>query len=121
MSPLLTQWKALPLTEQTTLYPQLTEIFEAAKEARRQALEAEIKALGCRPGGVKPKAKVRYRGPNGETWAGVGAMASWLKKLKESGQDIETYRVDGQRALDARPASNPTSPASPALKLSVKA
>lgn len=24
---------------------------------------------------------VKYRGPQGEVWTGVGAMAGWLKKL----------------------------------------
>jgi DNA-binding protein H-NS len=121
MTKLLADWKALPLDEQHKLFPQLNEIYEAAKEARRQTLEAEIRQLGFKPGTSKPRAKVKYRGVNGETWSGTGQMAGWLKKAKEAGEDIETYRVEGQRALDARPASNPTSPASPALKLSVKA
>jgi hypothetical protein len=30
---------------------------------------------------------------NGETWSGVGAMAAWLKKLKDGGEDVERYRV----------------------------
>jgi DNA-binding protein H-NS len=39
------------------------------------------------------KVKVKYRGPNGETWSGVGAMAGWLKKLKDAGEDVERFRV----------------------------
>jgi DNA-binding protein H-NS len=37
--------------------------------------------------------KVKYRGPNGETWSGVGAMAGWLKKLKDGGEDVERHRM----------------------------
>jgi hypothetical protein len=35
----------------------------------------------------------KYVGPNGEVWTGVGAMASWLRKLKAAGEDIERYRA----------------------------
>lgn len=88
-------FKALKLSEQHEAFPQITALYNAAKEARRLELEAEIKALGFRPGEVmrKPDRAVKYRGPNGETWSGVGAMASWLKKLQEAGEDIERYRT----------------------------
>jgi DNA-binding protein H-NS len=32
-------------------------------------------------------------GPNGEKWSGAGAMAGWLKKLVDAGDDAEKYRV----------------------------
>ncbi len=40
-----------------------------------------------------PSAQQKYRRRNGEVWSGVGAMASWLRKLKDTGQDVEKYRV----------------------------
>jgi len=57
--------------------------------------EAEIRQLGFKPGEGKrkPEQAVKYRGPNGETWSGVGAMASWLKKLQEAGEEIARYRT----------------------------
>ena len=44
-------------------------------------------------GEKKPDRTVKYRGPQGEVWTGVGAMAGWLKKLKDAGEDIERFRV----------------------------
>lgn len=32
-------------------------------------------------GKKKPDRAVKYRGPQGEVWTAVGAMAGWLKKL----------------------------------------
>ena len=51
---------------------------------RRQELEAQIRALGIKPGegSKKPERAAKYRGPQGELWTGVGAMAGWLKKLR---------------------------------------
>jgi adenylate cyclase len=42
-----------------------------------------------------PTRTAKYVGPHGEVWTGVGAMASWLRKLKEAGEDIEKYRASG--------------------------
>jgi hypothetical protein len=40
--------------------------------------------------GVKPK----YGDPTtGETWSGRGRMATWLKRKKDAGEDIERYRL----------------------------
>ena len=65
------------------------------KDARRLQLAAEIRALGFKPseGKKKPDRAVKYRGPQGEVWTGVGAMAGWLKKLKDAGEDIERFEV----------------------------
>jgi DNA-binding protein H-NS len=92
MPNILTDFKALTLEEQTELYPKLTDVFEASKEAHRRQLRALLAALSDAPG--KPaKQKPKYRGPNGETWGGRGALAGWLQKLKDAGEDIERYRV----------------------------
>jgi len=62
--------------------------FNASKDARRLQLESEIRALGFKPGEgkKKPDRAVKYRGPQGAVWTGVGAMAGWLKKLKDAGE-----------------------------------
>jgi hypothetical protein len=57
-------FKALSLDVQTEAYPQITAAFNAAKDARRLQLEAEIRALGFRPGeGKKKPDRVKYRVP----------------------------------------------------------
>jgi DNA-binding protein H-NS len=95
MTGIVAAFKALSLDAQTEAYPQITAAFNAAKDARRLQLEAEIRALGFRPGDGKKKAgrTAKYVGPNGEVWSGAGATASWLRKLKEAGQDVEQFRV----------------------------
>jgi DNA-binding protein H-NS len=95
MPDILSLFKALPLDQQTTTYQHITAAFSAAKDARRVELEAEIRQLGFTPGEAKrkPDRAVKFRGPNGETWSGVGAMAGWLKKRQEAGEDIEKFRV----------------------------
>jgi H-NS histone family len=38
--------------------------------------------------------KVKYRDPGtGDTWTGRGRMATWLKRRKDVGEDIEKYRT----------------------------
>jgi DNA-binding protein H-NS len=63
MTGIVTALKALSLDAQTEAYPQITAAFNAAKDARRQQLEAEIRALGFKPGEVKRplSAAVKYR------------------------------------------------------------
>jgi DNA-binding protein H-NS len=92
---IVAEFKALSLDVQTEAYPQITAAFNASKDARRLQLGAEIRALGFKPGEgkKKPDRAVKYRGPQGEVWTGVGAMAGWLKKLKDAGEDIERFRV----------------------------
>lgn len=70
-------------------------VLDEKKAARRAELHAELEKLGkpAKPVKPKPKANVKYRGPNGETWGGRGALAGWLKKLKDAGEDIEKYRA----------------------------
>lgn len=76
-------------------YSEITAALDTAKNLLRQALEAEIKTLGFRPGEgkKKPARMAKYVGPNGEVWTGVGAMAFWLRKVKEAGEDVEPYRA----------------------------
>lgn len=49
-------FKSLPLDQQTEIYPQIIAVFNASKDARRLQLEADIRALGFRPGEGKKKA-----------------------------------------------------------------
>lgn len=52
---ILTAFKALPLEQQTSTYQHITAAFNAAKDARRLELEAEIRVLGLKPGEAAKK------------------------------------------------------------------
>lgn len=83
MANIVASFKALSLDEMIEAYPQITALLSAAKDARRLQLEAEIKALGFKPGEGKrpPSAAVKYRSLRdpSKTWAGRGAEPTWLK------------------------------------------
>jgi DNA-binding protein H-NS len=44
------------------------------------------------------KAKPKYRGPNGETWAGRGMQPTWLTQLVARGRNREEFVVKGASA-----------------------
>lgn len=97
MSKLVNDFKGLPLAQQRETYPLLTATYKAAKEARRVELEAEIEAMGFRPGEAeKPAAAVKYRSKAdpSQTWAGRGAEPTWLKaEMQSSGLPLEAFKV----------------------------
>lgn len=47
-----------------------------------------------KPGKTKSAAPAKYKGPNGELWAGgPGRKPQWVRDLIESGKSIESYRI----------------------------
>lgn len=43
---------------------------------------------------AKAPGVVKYRGPNGETWAGgLGRKPQWVRSIIDSGRDIEDFKV----------------------------
>jgi len=40
------------------------------------------------------KAKPKYRGPNGETWAGRGMAPKWLADLEKKGKKREQFLIE---------------------------
>ena len=66
---------------------------------KRRELETQLQRLDGEEGrssrtslkGVKVAPK--YRGPNGETWAGRGAMPKWLAALKKEGHKPEEFLI----------------------------
>jgi DNA-binding protein H-NS len=66
---------------------------------RRQELETQLQRLDGKARrspqrslkGVKVAPK--YRSPNGETWAGRGAMPRWLVALKKEGHKPEQFLI----------------------------
>ena len=67
------------------------------RERIREQLEAQAAAIGAKvtfPGkGKGQAAPVKYRGPNGETWAGRGMKPVWLREAIERGANLDDYLV----------------------------
>jgi hypothetical protein len=63
MSKIVADFKALRLESQLQAYPEITAVLNAAKDARRLQLEAEIRGLDFKPGEGKmaPPAAVKFR------------------------------------------------------------
>lgn len=96
-SKVVTDFKALSLSQQHEDYPAITAVYNAAKEARRRELEEEIRSMGFVPGEVKkPPAAVKYRSLKdaSRTWAGRGAEPAWLvEEMKETNKTRDDFRV----------------------------
>src|SRR5262245_14610235 len=80
---------------------------EATLAQRRTDLEKQLKELGgyrdgarvVRGRGSSPlagrKVAAKYRGPDGETWAGRGAKPRWLvAAMKDTGKRIEEFLIE---------------------------
>lgn len=50
---------------------------------------------GRKAGKSRPEAReAKYRGPNGETWAGgLGRKPEWVRAIIAAGKNIEDYRI----------------------------
>lgn len=104
----------MSLEEMSPLLEALTELHHTKKEARVTELEAEIARLrgprvgnGRRGGGggdVVGNGRVvnlakraspapKYRGPNGETWAGRGGTPRWMQDLLKKGKKKEDFLI----------------------------
>ena len=55
MTGIVTAFKALSLDAQLQAYPEITAALNAAKDARRLQLKAEIRGLGFKPGEGKKR------------------------------------------------------------------
>ena len=75
--------------------------------SQRSTLERQLAALGgsiasvggkiARDGRSALKGKKvapKYRGPDGETWAGRGATPRWLKAAIKEGKKLESFLID---------------------------
>lgn len=47
-----------------------------------------------RKDGRKGRGKIKFRGPTGETWSGVGRTPKWLMALEIQGHSRDAFRVD---------------------------
>jgi DNA-binding protein H-NS len=73
------------------------------KAANGDGRVARGKTRGRRRGAQSAKAKVhplkgikalpKYRGPNGETWAGRGLTPNWMRALEKKGKKRESFLI----------------------------
>ena len=75
-------------------------LAEAIETVRSLIKKFELSAEDCgfkaQKGGAKAKqaAPVKFRGPNGETWAGRGRTPAWLAALESGGASREQFRAE---------------------------
>jgi DNA-binding protein H-NS len=87
----------------------LRQRVEEALLSHRATIEKQLAALGGsvasfggkvarggRGSALKKGKKVapKYRGPDGETWAGRGATPRWLKAAIKEGKKLESFLID---------------------------
>lgn len=97
----------------TELMAQAQALMTQAEQARKNELSsaiADIKAkmkqygitvadLGGSTGAKKPatsksKAPAKYKGPNGELWAGgPGRKPEWVRAVLAKGESLDSYRI----------------------------
>ena len=60
-------------------------------------------ARGGRGSALKgKKVAPKYRGPDGETWAGRGATPRWLKAAIKEGKKLESFLIDKSTVKEKR-------------------
>ena len=78
------------------------EIAEVVAEIKKKMVEYGISVsdLGLPTGGKKTRKSanggvsvVRYKGPTGEGWSGMGRQPQWLKDALEQGKSKEDFAV----------------------------
>jgi DNA-binding protein H-NS len=91
----------------------LREQVDEALSGHRSTLEAQLASLGgsvASFGGARggrgsslkgTKVAAKYRGPEGETWAGRGATPRWMKEAVKSGKSREDFLIDKSGAKAA--------------------
>jgi DNA-binding protein H-NS len=70
-------------------------------QQKRGELEAQLSRLGADANGARGrrspmkgrKVAPKYRGPQGETWAGRGARPRWLAALLKQGHKLEEFAI----------------------------
>jgi DNA-binding protein H-NS len=113
-------FEKMSLSDLAKLRDQIESSLNRRIVAERKDLQMKIDALSTlegkaptavRSGGARPtaarrgtngtkshplkgrKAAAKYRGPNGETWAGRGLMPRWLAALEKKGKKREQFLI----------------------------
>lgn len=67
-----------------------------AKMAEWGLTAEDLGAAKRKQGATKSKAPAKYRGPNGELWAGgPGRKPEWVKAALAAGQSLDQYLIEG--------------------------
>ena len=64
----------------------------AARPGRPKGRKAAAKQA-AKQAGTRGPAKIKFRGPAGETWSGRGKTPTWLKGLLAAGRQADDFRV----------------------------
>ncbi len=114
-------YEKMPLSDLVRLRDEIRSVLDRRLAGERKALEKQMAVLGAleqgfarassaaghktgrarkgpatrsRPHPLKGKtAAAKYRGPNGETWAGRGLTPRWLAALEKKGRKRDQYLV----------------------------
>jgi len=105
-----TDLDAMGIDELRAHITEAQEILDAKIGAKRAELLAELEALGgvpkSKPKPAAPRAddkrievKPMYRGPNGESYSGRGAIPNWAKNLGVTDREgLEQFRIKEEGA-----------------------
>jgi DNA-binding protein H-NS len=76
---------------------ELRDEIEIELESRADKIKSQLLVLGrkSKNGNLRKGSKVppKYRGPDGELWAGRGARPRWLTALVGKKGSVEKYRI----------------------------
>jgi DNA-binding protein H-NS len=79
---------------------ELRDEIEIELESRANKIKSQLLTLGHRAKNGKSlkgvKVPPKYRGPNGEEWAGRGARPRWLTALVGKKGSVEKYRIKAE-------------------------
>jgi DNA-binding protein H-NS len=90
---LMQQAKALMEHAESLRKAELADVIADIK-AKMKEYGITVSDLGGVPSKKKASANAKYRGPNGEVWAGgAGRKPDWIREVMAAGGDIERYRI----------------------------
>lgn len=85
------------------LETQLSRLAAEGGRARRVGAKAAGLAVGGRTSAMKGRTvPPKYRGPDGETWAGRGAQPRWLAAAIKEGKTKEDFLIAPEERKQAR-------------------
>ncbi|MDP4608837.1 MAG: H-NS histone family protein [Burkholderiaceae bacterium] len=72
----------------------IADIKAKMKQYGISAADLGMSGAARKPRVAKAPGVVKYRGPNGETWAGgLGRKPQWVRDVMDSGRSIEDFKV----------------------------
>ena len=84
------------------LIAQAEQIRKQERDARIASIQSQMREHGltvddlrtCKPAASKSKLPAKYKGPNGELWAGgPGRKPGWVKSALDAGKSLDQYLI----------------------------